>query len=360
MVADGSKSGGGFQFSAFRMISQRDASRVLLAVGAVAVALMALIVGPCMAQTSEREPPRRWEHGTDRTESPSREILLGTITTHDRSALERQREAEEKLADARDALDRGEVMLARRRLEMLLETLPETPAARLARDHLIDLSGPRRSPVWLDSGPAERRTRQPEPVPQPPVREAGTMRDLDNDEARAFRRSRSKQKEEALRQRQKLEDERRLEMLGYRFQMAAGDRVFFAETSADLGARARQVLAAQARWLAQHDDLPVVIEAHADDYRGNRELDIQLSQKRAQVVRERLVEEGIDPARIVTRAFGRDRPVAICQAPECASQNRRVITRLAGAPDAEDGSRRAIDEPALATAPRPTPKGRGN
>ncbi|MCC6779513.1 MAG: OmpA family protein [Hyphomicrobiales bacterium] len=342
------------------MISQRGVGRLLLAGGAVAIALMVLIVGPCIAQSTDREAPRRWERSTDRAETPSREILLGTVTTHDRAALGRQREAEENLADARDALDRGDVMLARRRLEMLLETFPETPAAKLARDQLMDLSGPRRSPVWLESAAVERRARQPEPIPQSSAREAAAARDFDNDEASTFRRNRSKQKEEALRQRQRLEDERRLEMLGYRFQMAAGDRVFFAETSADLGSRARLVLAAQARWLAQHDDLPVVIEAHADDYRGNRELDIQLSQKRAQIVRERLVEEGVDPARIIIHAFGRDRPVAICQAPECASQNRRVITRLAGAPDAEDGSRRAVDEPALATAPRQRPRGGGN
>src|SRR5262245_53939004 len=53
--------------------------------------------------------------------------------------------------------------------------------------------------------------------------------------------------------------------VGSDFQLAAGDRVFFSESSAVLGARARAALAAQAAWLMAHSTLSVTVEGHADD-----------------------------------------------------------------------------------------------
>src|SRR6185295_13919053 len=71
------------------------------------------------------------------------------------------------------------------------------------------------------------------------------------------------------------------------FQALVGDRVFFSEGSAELGARARKALAAQAAWLTRHPGVRVTVEGHADDPGGD---DVTLSEHRAEAVRQRLIE----------------------------------------------------------------------
>jgi outer membrane protein OmpA-like peptidoglycan-associated protein len=107
------------------------------------------------------------------------------------------------------------------------------------------------------------------------------------------------------------------------FQSLVGDRVFFSEGSAELGTRARKTLAAQAAWLASRPTVRVTIEGHADDPGG---LDHQLSEHRAQAVRQRLIEAGIAPERIRIVAYGRRQLIAACEDPLCPPQNRRAVT----------------------------------
>ncbi|KAB2919689.1 MAG: OmpA family protein [Hyphomicrobiaceae bacterium] len=109
------------------------------------------------------------------------------------------------------------------------------------------------------------------------------------------------------------------------FRMHVGDRVFFSEGSAQLGARARAALEAQAAWMLRYPTVQVTVEGHADDS-GAGESDMVLAQRRAEAVRQRLVEAGVSPARIRTVAYGRARPVAACAQAACGAQNRRVVT----------------------------------
>jgi outer membrane protein OmpA-like peptidoglycan-associated protein len=109
------------------------------------------------------------------------------------------------------------------------------------------------------------------------------------------------------------------------FQSQAGDRVFFAEGSADLGARARAALDAQAAWLLQRPFVAVTIEGYADDWGSSRD-NLEIAQRRAQVVRARLILRGVAPVRIATMAFGRTRRAADCASSMCSAQNRRSIT----------------------------------
>ena len=112
------------------------------------------------------------------------------------------------------------------------------------------------------------------------------------------------------------------------FMVDAGDRVFFSAGSADLGARARSVLAAQARWLTRRTDVSVTIEGHADDSPLSQDQQANLAEGRAEAVRRRLIEEGISPGRLRVAAFGRDRRIASCDTPACSAQNRRVVSSL--------------------------------
>jgi outer membrane protein OmpA-like peptidoglycan-associated protein len=116
------------------------------------------------------------------------------------------------------------------------------------------------------------------------------------------------------------------------FQTTVGDRVFFSEGSAELGTRARRALEAQAAWLARHPALPVMVEGHADDG-GAASHNLVLSRRRAEAVRQRLIEAGIAPGRIRVVAHGRERQVATCSVSDCATQNRRAVTVLEPATD---------------------------
>lgn len=112
------------------------------------------------------------------------------------------------------------------------------------------------------------------------------------------------------------------------FMLEAGDRVFFAARSAELGSRARTVLAAQARWLKRNPQLSAVIEGHADDPPLDTQELVWLATERAEAVYKRLLEEGVGAERLAIAPLGRSRPVAMCQSSDCAAQNRRAVTVL--------------------------------
>ena len=87
----------------------------------------------------------------------------------------------------------------------------------------------------------------------------------------------------------------------------AGDRVFFATGSAELGSRARSALAAQAKWLMRWREFEAAIEGHADEP-GSEQENIVLSEQRAEAVRDRLIQEGVEPSRIAVVPLGRSIP----------------------------------------------------
>lgn len=132
----------------------------------------------------------------------------------------------------------------------------------------------------------------------------------------------------------------------------AGDRVFFAAGSAELGQRARVVLAAQARWLASHLEFNAVIEGHADDGAMPKDQLIALSGQRAMAVRDRLIAEGIAAERLGIAGAGRTQPVADCGSPDCAAQNRRVVTVLRS--NVRDVGSSGRPRAVAAEQPRPT------
>jgi peptidoglycan-associated lipoprotein len=111
------------------------------------------------------------------------------------------------------------------------------------------------------------------------------------------------------------------------FVVNVGDRVFFESDQSDLTPQARTTLDKQAQWLAQYNRYTFTIEGHADE-RGTREYNIALGAKRAQAVREYLASRGIEPTRMRTISYGKERPVAVCDDISCWSQNRRAVTVL--------------------------------
>src|SRR5450631_1545246 len=111
------------------------------------------------------------------------------------------------------------------------------------------------------------------------------------------------------------------------FVVNVGDRVFFESDQTDLSPQATATLEKQAQWLQSYNRYSFTIEGHADE-RGTREYNIALGARRAQTVRAFLASRGIDPSRMRTISYGKERPVAVCNDISCWSQNRRAVTVL--------------------------------
>ena len=111
------------------------------------------------------------------------------------------------------------------------------------------------------------------------------------------------------------------------FIVNVGDRVFFESDQTELSPQAITTLEKQAQWLQTYNRYSFTIEGHADE-RGTREYNIALGARRAQSVRTFLASRGIDPSRMRTISYGKERPVAVCNDISCWSQNRRAVTVL--------------------------------
>jgi peptidoglycan-associated lipoprotein len=111
------------------------------------------------------------------------------------------------------------------------------------------------------------------------------------------------------------------------FIVNVGDRVFFESDQTNLTPQSRATLDKQVQWLQQYGQYTFTIEGHADE-RGTREYNIALGARRAQSVREYLASRGINPQRMRTISYGKERPVAVCNDISCWSQNRRAVTVL--------------------------------
>ena len=111
------------------------------------------------------------------------------------------------------------------------------------------------------------------------------------------------------------------------FVVNVGDRVFFESDSSELTPQSIATLERQAQWLQNYNQYTFTIEGHADE-RGTREYNIALSNRRAHTVRDYLISLGIPAQRMRTVAYGKERPVAVCNDISCWSQNRRAVTVL--------------------------------
>lgn len=111
------------------------------------------------------------------------------------------------------------------------------------------------------------------------------------------------------------------------FVVDVGDRVFFDTNSSELSDRARETLDKQAQWLDHYSQYDFTIEGHTDE-RGTREYNLALGARRAEIVRDYLISQGVLAQRVRIISYGKERPVAACDDESCWSQNRRAVTVL--------------------------------
>ena len=104
-----------------------------------------------------------------------------------------------------------------------------------------------------------------------------------------------------------------------------GDRVFFNYDSAELDTDAQELLQDQVAWLKQYSNVSVIIEGHCDE-RGTREYNLALGEKRAQSVKNYLINLGVSSDRVSTISYGKERPAVVGSNDGAWAQNRRSVT----------------------------------
>jgi peptidoglycan-associated lipoprotein len=104
-----------------------------------------------------------------------------------------------------------------------------------------------------------------------------------------------------------------------------GDRVFFSFDGYDLSPEAQATLTKQSSWLQKYQNVAVTVEGHADE-RGTREYNLALGDRRANSVRNYLIANGVQPSRITTISYGKERPAVPGHDESAWAQNRRAVT----------------------------------
>jgi peptidoglycan-associated lipoprotein len=101
--------------------------------------------------------------------------------------------------------------------------------------------------------------------------------------------------------------------------------VFFEFDSTVLTQESILTLDGNIRWLLRPENsgIRLLLEGHADE-RGSEEYNLALGDKRAQVVRDFLVDHGINPSRINTVSLGEERPFDHRKSEEAYALNRRT------------------------------------
>lgn len=99
--------------------------------------------------------------------------------------------------------------------------------------------------------------------------------------------------------------------------------LYFTQSTAALLPSSRPTLNALARTLRQQPTMRLEVAGHTDNV-GEAALNLRLSEQRARVVRQYLVQQGVDSARLTARGYGGARPVADNRDPQQRPRNRRV------------------------------------
>jgi peptidoglycan-associated lipoprotein len=113
------------------------------------------------------------------------------------------------------------------------------------------------------------------------------------------------------------------------FVINVGDRVYFDFDRYDVRSDATGLLDAQAGWLKRYPAVQVRIEGNCDE-RGTREYNLALGARRANAVRDYLASHGVDPGRITTVSYGKEKPVDLGSGDEADQKNRNAHTAIVG------------------------------
>ena len=91
----------------------------------------------------------------------------------------------------------------------------------------------------------------------------------------------------------------------------------------ELSSSQREALHQHMTYLRDNPRFSVILRGHTDES-GTEEYNMTLGQRRAQSVRDALIESGVDPSRLDTVSFGEAMPIAVGEDEQSRSRNRRV------------------------------------
>jgi peptidoglycan-associated lipoprotein len=109
------------------------------------------------------------------------------------------------------------------------------------------------------------------------------------------------------------------------------DEIYFDYDKATLTSKARDLLAQVGEILEKEPRLLVRIEGHTDE-RGTESYNMTLGAKRAQSVKEYLINYGVSDKRLSSTSFGEEKPKVFDSNEEAWSKNRRAAFKVSIAP----------------------------
>ena len=112
------------------------------------------------------------------------------------------------------------------------------------------------------------------------------------------------------------------------------DKVFFAFDSADISEESRKNLEAQSLYMKKNPTTNVILEGHCDE-RGSTEYNLALGALRAGNAAHVLIADGIEPERVKTISYGKERPQYLGTGEEVWALNRNSTTKVVEAEEAE-------------------------
>lgn len=159
-----------------------------------------------------------------------------------------------------------------------------------------------------------------------------SLAEMPGDEAERLAAERAKQEELAARQRA-FEEDRLMEQRA-RAQAEEGETsaarssflnedIYFDFDSSILRSDAQDILRKKAEFLQTYPGVSIVVEGHCDE-RGTSEYNLALGDRRAESVKNFLVNLGISPSRLTTVSYGEERPANPAQNEDAWAQNRRA------------------------------------
>ena len=103
------------------------------------------------------------------------------------------------------------------------------------------------------------------------------------------------------------------------------DTIYFDTDKYDIDSADIAALQKQAQWLARYQAKRATLEGHTDE-RGTRDYNLALGERRANAAKNYLVSLGVEPARLTTVSYGKERPVALGSDEQSWARNWRAVT----------------------------------
>jgi peptidoglycan-associated lipoprotein len=103
------------------------------------------------------------------------------------------------------------------------------------------------------------------------------------------------------------------------------DTIYFDTDKSDIDSADTAALQKQAEWLLKYPAKRATIEGHTDE-RGTRDYNLALGERRANAAKNYLIGVGIEPARLTTVSYGKERPIALGSDEASWAKNRRAVT----------------------------------